>query len=71
MLCYAGGILLSWLSGGVLVVSHPDPSLLFFRLFGVRGHAKDGGGMEEMGLGVRLVLLCVCEICTALFQNMQ
>ena len=35
VMCYVlcGGILSSWLSGGALVVSHPDPSLLFCHHF--------------------------------------
>ena len=66
VMCYAGGILSSWLSGGALVVSHPDPSLLFCCHFWSEGacqkwwrNSGDGSGCETSALVRMCNLHCI------------
>ena len=66
VMCYAGGILSSWLSGGALVVSHPDPSLIFCRCFWSEGACQkwwwnrgDASGCEISALVRMCNLHCI------------
>ena len=68
VMCYAGGIPSSWLSGGALVVSHPDPSLLFCRCFWSEGACQkwwwnrgDGSGCETSALVRMCNLHCIAS----------
>ena len=66
VMCYVGGILSSWLSGGALLVSHPDPSLLFCHCFWSEGACQkwwrnrgDGSGCETSALVRMCNLHCI------------